>query len=66
MHACLYILYVLCMYLNTYVFMYLMFLQITYAALQFSEEAGGNGKKDIHRKEELDNVHYSEVERLQV
>ena len=43
-----------------------MFLQITYAALQFSEEAGGNGKNDIRCKEEFDNVQYSEVERLQV
>ena len=61
-----YVLYILCMYVNTYVCLYLMFLQITYAALQFSEEAGGNGKNDIHCKEELVNVQYSEVERLQV
>ena len=60
------VLYVLCMYVNTYVCTYLMFLQITYAALQFSEEAGGNGKNDIHCKEELGNVQYSEVECLQV
>ena len=68
MYACLYsyVLYVLCMYVNTYVCSYLMFLQITYAALQFSEEAGGNGKNDIHCKEELGNVQYSEVEHLQV
>ena len=45
---------------------YHMILQITYAALQFSEEAGGNGKNNIHRKEKLDNVQYSEVECLQV
>ena len=43
-----YVLYVSCMYVNTFVCSYLMFLQITYAALQFSEEAGGSGKNDIH------------------
>ena len=46
--------------------MYLMFLQITHATVQFSEEAGGSGKDDIHCKEELDIAGYSEVEHLQV
>ena len=44
----------------------LMFFQITYAALEFSEVAGGGGKNDIHCTKELDNVQYSEVVRLQV
>ena len=51
--------YIICMY-------NLMFFQITYAALQFSEVAGGGGKNDIHCTKELDNVQYSEVVRLQV
>ena len=59
-----YVLYVLSMYFNTYVCTYLTSLQITYAALQFSEEAGGNGKDDIHCKEELDIAGYTEVEHL--
>ena len=47
---------------------YLMIIQVTYAALQFSEEACGNGMNGIqcHCKEELGISGYPEVEHLQV
>ena len=57
---------VLWLYMNMYVCTYLMIIQVTYAALQFSEEACGNGKNDILCKEELGISGYPKVEHASV